>query len=106
MLYNTKMVVKYYTFIQTLEYEEWYSSLSVKKQFQIDDRLSRIELEGYFGDCKSVSDDKMIWELKWKNGRRVYYVCHKDQLLLLIGGNKNGQSKDITAAKRIYAKYT
>lgn len=45
-------------------------------------------------------------ELRWKNGRRVYYAeIPEKQIILLLGGNKNGQDKDIRRAKRIFNKH-
>ena len=66
-----------------------------------------IQVDGYFGDHKEVDEKIDIWELKWKNGRRVYYAyIPEEKILLLLGGNKNGQSKDIAKAKRILEKTT
>ena len=93
-----------YAIYKTPEYQEWFESQPLKAQVQIEDRLSKIEVEGYFGEHKFLSDG--IWELKWKNGRRVYYAYIPEQnILLLFGGNKNGQSKDITQAKKNLRKH-
>lgn len=74
---------------------------------QIDDRLSKIQDDGYFGDRKSVCDDDEVWELKWKNGRRAYFAhIPERKILLLLGGNKNGQDKDIRKAKSLFKRYT
>ena len=36
---------------------------------------------------------------------RVYYAYIEEQnILLLLGGNKNGQNKDITRARKILSK--
>ena len=49
---------------------------------------------------------KKISELKWDNGRRIYYAHLVQQnILLLLGGNKNGQDKDIRKAQKIFTKY-
>lgn len=67
---------------------------------QIADRLDKIKEEGYFGDYRRVRDN--IWELRWKSGRRIYYsFIPTEQVLLLIGGNKNGQTKGINQAEKI-----
>ncbi|MDX8431158.1 MAG: type II toxin-antitoxin system RelE/ParE family toxin [Candidatus Algichlamydia australiensis] len=89
---------------KTEEYDEWFDQQQGKSQFQILKRLSLIQEEGYFGDHKDLREG--VWELRWKNGRRVYYayIPEKD-LLLLLGGNKNGQSKDIKKAKKILKEY-
>lgn len=84
-----------------------------RSQVQINKRLSMIKFDGYFGDHKSISFyDKgelryKVWELRWKDGRRIYYAyIPEKKILLLLGGNKNGQSKDVSKAKAIYIKAT
>jgi putative component of toxin-antitoxin plasmid stabilization module len=55
------------------EFRDWFNTQTEKAKVQIDDRLSKIQDEGYFGDHKSVCDYDEVLELKWKNGRRVYF---------------------------------
>ena len=75
-----------------------------KSQVQIAKRLSTIEIDGYFGNHKDLESG--IYELRWKNGRRVYYAyVPESRILLLLGGNKNGQDKDITQAKKILKRW-
>lgn len=102
-----------YRILQTTEYDEWIDDEPPRSQVQINKRLSKIKYEGHFGDHKSVSfyekgdlKDK-VWELRWKDGRRVYYAyIPEKKILLLLGGNKNGQDKDVSKAKTIYLKAT
>jgi putative addiction module killer protein len=97
--------MKKYDILLTTEFEDWEDSQTKKAQSQIDDRLALIASEGHFGDHKSVSDDNSVWELRWANGRRVYYsYLPKSNVLILLGGNKNGQKKDIAEACRILCK--
>lgn len=94
-----------YTLIRSKEYEEWFSDETTKSKAQIESRLLNIELEGRFGMRKDLEDG--VWELKWMGGRRIYYaIIPESNVLLLLGGNKNGQSKDINQAKKILKKYT
>lgn len=89
------------------EFRDWFEEQTEKSKIQIDDRLSKIQYSGYFGDCKSVTEGKEVWELKWKNGRRLYFAhVPIRNVLILLGGNKNGQDKDIRKAKSLYEKYT
>lgn len=98
------MTKKHYSFDRTTEYDEWFDEETFKSQVQIEDRLSRIENDGHFGDHKPLEDG--VSELKWKNGRRVYYsIVPENNMILLLGGNKNGQDKDITKAKKILKRY-
>lgn len=89
----------------TPEYDDWLSEQGAKSQVQIRQRISHIQDDGYFGDHKDVNGG--VWELRWKNGRRVYYAyIPESKILLLLRGNKNGQDKDIRQAKNILYKHT
>jgi putative addiction module killer protein len=93
-----------YTILNTPEYDEWLAEQTAKTQTQILLRLSHIQDDGHFGEHKNLSDN--VWELKWKNGRRIYYAYIPEmKILLLLGGNKNGQDKDIRKAKKILLKH-
>lgn len=90
-----------YKILQTDEFKEWLGSEPAKSRVQIAKRIEIIKEEGYFGDHKQLRGN--ISELRWENGRRIYYsVIPDQQLLLLLGGNKNGQTKDIRQAEKIY----
>ena len=92
-----------YSIFKTEEYDDWLEGRSDKEKVQIASRLDKIEKHGHFGNIRDLEDD--LWELKWKNGRRVYYAYIEEQnILVLLGGNKNGQDKDITQARKILSK--
>ena len=96
-----------YQIFRIPEFRDWFNEQTEKARVQIDDRLSKIQDEGYFGDHKSVTADDEVWELKWKNGRLVYFTfIPENKILVLLGGNKNGQDKDIRSAKNFCKKYT
>ena len=86
---------------RTPEFTFWFEKHSEKTKAQIDARLKNIELFSYYGDHKSLGD--ALFELRWKNGRRVYYtLVMQDALtLVLLGGLKNAQKKDIESARKI-----
>ena len=97
---------------QTEEYEDWFAQQSLKTRSVISKRIKKIIEEGYFGDFKNVSDydrgiaKDRVFELRWDDGKRVYYgKIEEGYLLLLYGGNKNGQDKDIHQAKKILQKH-
>ena len=90
--------------LATDEFEDWLEREPAKARVQIAKRIAHIKDEGYFGDHKQVRDH--IEELRWDNGRRIYYtMIPVKQVLLLLGGNKNGQTKDINQAEKIYKKW-
>ncbi|MBA3954427.1 type II toxin-antitoxin system RelE/ParE family toxin [Candidatus Dependentiae bacterium] len=82
---------------QTEDFEDWFFNLTKKERLQITARLERITAYGHFGDSKFLGDG--LYELRWKNGWRLYFVMIKDTLILLVGGHKNDQEKDIKKAR-------
>ena len=102
-IYHT-MREKAYTIYNTPEYDEWLGEEPVKSQVQVRSRIANLQDEGHSGEHKDLGDG--VGELKWKNGRRVYYAeIPEKQIILLLGGNKNGQDKDIRQAKKIFHKH-
>jgi putative addiction module killer protein len=94
-----------YTIVKTEEYEDWLAKETMKSRFQIAKRLEKIETEGHFGTIREDLGEG-VCELKWVGGRRIYYAhIPEANILLLLGGNKNGQNQDITQAKKILKKY-
>lgn len=53
------------------EFEKWLTQETAKSQLQIEGRLKRIRDDGHFGESRDLGDG--LAELKWKNGRRVYF---------------------------------
>jgi putative addiction module killer protein len=92
---------------KTPEFEEWFSSLRIQEQAQIEARFYRIELFDHFGDCKLLKGtDNTLSELRWKNGFRVYFYREgRCTIRLLLGGIKNGQKTDIKKARLLLKKY-
>ncbi len=89
------------------EFLKWFESLDAKGKAQVDARILRIEDQHHFGDAKDLGLG--LAELRWKNGRRVYFARGRDKtgqlVILILGGNKNGQNKDITQARFLLRKY-
>ena len=86
-------------------FNKWAQKQSVKIQRQIEARLSRVELEGYLGNHKYLMG--YLWELKFNNGNRIYYTIkeiNRQTMFLILGGNKNGQQKDINKAEKVAEK--
>jgi putative addiction module killer protein len=92
------------TINKTKEFQIWFSSLTVKEQLKIESRLERIHNLEHFGDAKNLGNG--LAELRWNNGWRVYFVKGKTAIILLLnGGNKNAQKKDIEKARILIQKY-
>lgn len=64
-------------------------------------RISRLS-SGLFGDVKPIGNGLSELRIDYGPGYRVYYLNHGDTLILLLcGGDKGSQSRDIAKAKQI-----
>ena len=91
-----------YTFLRTEEFDDWLRNLKdpVGKA-RILARIDSAEL-GNFGDSESVGDGISEMRIHVGPGYRVYYSrTGKVIYLLLCGGDKPTQKKDIKMAKAI-----
>ena len=89
-------------FEQTHEFAQWLSTLKDKiGQARILARLRAAEL-GHFSDCEPVGDRIYEMRIHCGPGYRVYYTRKGNVIyLLLIGGDKTTQARDIKRAKKM-----
>lgn len=87
---------------QTELFADWLRSLKDKQgQKRIAQRLVRLEA-GLFGDAKSVGDGVSELRIDVGPGYRVYFTRRGNTLVILIcGGDKSSQSRDIAKAKQM-----
>lgn len=86
-------------------FTEWLSSLrDHDAHARISARLNRVKL-GNFGVIKALGDGVIELKIDYGPGYRVYYAMNgKTVVLLLIGGDKATQTKDIKVAKTYWAR--
>ena len=88
-----------YTLRSTKRYNRWFAGLKDSKtKVKILARLNRTE-NGNFGDFKHVSENLFELRFFFAGGLRIYYTIHNDKVILLLaGGDKSTQAKDIAKA--------
>jgi putative addiction module killer protein len=98
--------IEYYlTATNKKPFKEWLDSLDIGARAKIRVRLDRVRL-GNLGKNRSVGEG--VYELKvdYGPGYRVYYALNgKTVVLLLLGGDKSTQKKDISQAKAYWQDY-
>lgn len=96
---------KYVTDRGDCPFDEWLKSLDAQTRVRINARLNRLRL-GNFGDFKSVGTGVYELRLFFGPGYRVYYgLAGKQVVLLLAGGTKKKQDRDIRAAQQFWDEY-
>jgi putative addiction module killer protein len=87
-------------------FSEWLAALrDIKARAKIRVRLDRVSL-GNFGDCHGVGDGVHEIRIDYGPGYRVYFSqVGSTIVLLLCGGDKSTQVKDIDQAKGYWSEY-
>lgn len=88
-----------------LPFEEWLDDLDKVTRVRILARLERVRQSNY-GDYKSVGEG--VFELRYffGAGYRIYFAEDGDTVVLLLcGGDKSSQVKDIAKAQEYWRSY-
>lgn len=89
-----------YDIIETTQFSLWLRSLkdrTTRARLQL--RLRKVSL-GNLGDHRPVGNN--VWELResFGPGWRMYYIFHESAVIMMLGGgHKASQTKDIERAK-------
>jgi putative addiction module killer protein len=85
---------------------EWLQGLNDRQaRARIEARLARVVV-GNFGDVEPVGEGVMELRIDWGPGYRVYFArLGQVVVLLLCGGDKRTQRKDINRAKGYFEDY-
>lgn len=87
-------------------FRDWLATLDVMMRARVQARVMRFE-SGNLGDHKAVGDG--VWEARFNfgPGYRLYFAFDgKDIVLLLIGGDKKSQQRDINQAQKLWKDYS
>ena len=87
-------------------FNDWLDDLKDEKsQARILDRLQRVSL-GHYGDYRAVGEGVSELRFFFGAGYRVYFAeVGKTIVLLLCGGDKSSQKRDIKTAQRYWTDY-
>ena len=91
---------------KTTEFDKWLKKLKdLRGKAKILFRIQKLENEEHFGDWKPVGNGISELKINFANGYRVYFKETDGKIIvLLIGGDKSTQQKDIEKAKEIWDK--
>lgn len=86
--------------------QEWLRSVRDQQAVaRIEARLARVAA-GNLGDCEPVGEGVLELRIDWGPGYRVYFARLGELIVLLLcGGDKRTQQKDIKRAKEYFKDY-
>ncbi len=91
---------------KTEEFDKWFRKLNdLRAKAKILFRIQKLENDEHFGDFKPVGNGINELKINYGKGYRIYYKETDGKIIiLLIGGDKSTQQKDIEKALQIWNK--
>lgn len=88
-----------YNILTTEQFDTWFNNLRDRKaKSLVQVRIDRME-DGNFGDCQPVGSGVAELRIHYGAGYRVYFKrSGLEIVVLLVGGGKSTQTKDIKTA--------
>jgi putative addiction module killer protein len=84
---------------------EWFAELDAAAAAKVTTAVSRMEL-GNFSNVKGVGTGVLEYRIDFGPGYRIYFGRDGDVLVILLGGGtKKGQQRDIAAAHARWKDY-
>ena len=87
-------------------FDQWFDSLrDMKSQAAVDSRLARVRA-GNLGDHKPVGEGVFELRIHIGGGLRIYFAMQGAQIIVLLGGgDKSTQKRDIGRAQELWRRY-
>lgn len=88
-----------------IPFRDWKNSLDTTVKARIQTRIMRVS-QGNLGDYDPVRNGIFEFRFHFGAGPRVYFGFDGDEIILLLcGGIKRGQSRDINFAEALWQEY-
>ena len=89
---------------KTIEFDKWLKKLKdLRAKAKILFRLQKLEQDEHFGNCEPVGNGIRELKINYAKGYRIYFKeVDEKVIILLIGGDKSTQQRDIEKAKDIW----
>ena len=86
-------------------FEIWFSGLDAAAAAKVSVALVRLE-QGNTSNTKAVGEGVFEYRINWASGYRIYFGRDGETLVILLtGGTKKRQQRDIAEAKELWTDY-
>ena len=105
-LYGISYNATVYTVLRSATFDRWLGRLQDRQAVdRIVARLLAAE-NGHFGDVRRVGGGVSEMRIRYGPGYRVYFITRGAELIVLLcGGDKDSQRRDIERAKRMATEW-
>ena len=105
-LYGKSYNPSVYTILRSATFDRWLGRLRDRQAVnRIVARLLAAQ-DGHFGDARPVGDGVSEMRIQHGPGYRVYFIARgAEVIVLLCGGHKDSQRRDIERAKRMATEW-
>lgn len=87
-------------------FHEWLNDLDGSLKYRVQARITKLKYSGHFGMSKVLDDNLFELKFDFGGGIRLYYgIENSVVVILLCGGNKGTQDRDIMLAKKYWKNY-
>ena len=91
-----------YTILRSATFDRWLGRLRDRQA--VDRIVARLVAadDGYLGDVRSVGGGMSEMRIQYGPGYRIYFITRGAELIILLcGGDKDSQRRDIERARRM-----
>jgi putative addiction module killer protein len=101
-----KIRIESYITVDGIEpFTRWFNKLNAIAAAKVSTALYRMEL-GNYSNVKSLGEGVFEYKIDFGPGYRVYFGQDGEELVILVGGgSKKQQDKDIKMAKQYWQEY-
>ena len=99
------IIDKFKTEVGKQPYSEWIETLDIVTQAKIYAYVDRVALGGAKKNMKPVGDGVFEITIHYGPGYRVYFGRSEKRIILLLGGDKSSQDRNIKKAKELWRTY-
>ena len=92
--------------VKSEEFLKWLKGLrDMRAQVRIAKRLDHMEVEN-FGDCSPIGEGLSEARIHYGPGYRLYFLRRGEKVIVMLGGgDKGSQKRDIAKAKQLAEKW-
>ncbi len=102
---SVKVVKEYIDTNGNSPFTDWFDGLDSQTAAKVSTALTRVEM-GNTSNIKGIGDGVLEYRIHFGAGIRIYFGKDSDTLVILLGGGtKRRQQKDIEAAKHRWQEY-